>query len=41
MPQSRTLYVGIDVPNESIPAAYIAQEHGAEVTYGDGKEQRI
>jgi hypothetical protein len=40
MSQSRTLYLGPDVPNKSIAPAYIAQEHGAEVTEGDGKEQR-
>jgi transposase len=33
MPQSRTLYVGLDVHKESIAVAYVAQEHGAEVTY--------
>jgi transposase len=32
MPQSSTLYVGLDVHKESIAVAYIAQEHGAEVT---------
>jgi transposase len=32
MPQSSTLYVGLDVHQESIAVAYIAQEHGAEVT---------
>ena len=32
MSQSRTLYLGIDVPNKSIAPAYIVQEHGAEVT---------
>ena len=31
MPQSRTLYVGLDVHKESIAVAYVAQEHGAEV----------
>jgi transposase len=31
MPQSRTLYVGMDVHKESIAVAYVAQEHGAEV----------
>jgi transposase len=33
MPQSSTLYVGLDVHQESIAVAYVAQEHGAEVTY--------
>jgi transposase len=33
MPQSSTLYVGLDVHKESIAVAYVAQEHGAEVTY--------
>jgi transposase len=32
MPQSSTFYVGLDVHKESIAVAYIAQEHGAEVT---------
>jgi transposase len=32
MPQSSTLYVGLDVHKESIAVAYVAQEHGAEVT---------
>ena len=31
MPQSSTLYVGMDVHKESIAVAYVAQEHGAEV----------
>ena len=31
MSQSRTLYVGMDVHNESIAVAYVAQEDGAEV----------
>ena len=31
MPQSSTLYVGLDVHKESIAVAYVAQEHGAEV----------
>jgi transposase len=33
MPQSRTLDVGLDVQKESIAVAYVAQDHGAEVTY--------
>jgi transposase len=33
MPQSSTLYVGLDVHKESIAVAYVAQDHGAEVTY--------
>jgi transposase len=32
MHQSSTLYIGLDVHKESIAVAYIAQEHGAEVT---------
>jgi transposase len=31
MPQSSTLYVGLDVHKESIAVAYVAQGHGAEV----------
>ena len=31
MPQSRTLYIGLDVHKESIAVAYVAQEHHAEV----------
>jgi transposase len=31
MPQSSTLYVGLDVPKDSMAVAYAAQEHGAEV----------
>jgi hypothetical protein len=31
MPQSRTLYVGLDVHTESIAVASVAQAHGAEV----------
>jgi transposase len=31
MPQSHTLYVGMDVPKESSAVAYVAQEFGAEV----------
>jgi transposase len=33
MPQSSTLYVGLDVHKESIAVAYIAKEHHAEVVY--------
>ena len=33
MHQSSTLYVGLDVHKESIAVAYVAQDHGAEVTY--------
>ena len=33
MPQSSTLYVGLDVHKESIAVAYVAQEHHAEVVY--------
>jgi transposase len=33
MPQSSTLYVGLDVHKDSIAVAYVAQEHGAEVIY--------
>jgi transposase len=33
MSQSSTLYIGMDVHKDSIAVAYIAQEHGAEVTY--------
>jgi transposase len=32
MPQSTTLYVGLDVHKDAIAVAYVAQEHGAEVT---------
>ena len=31
--QSNTLFLGMDVHKESIAVAYVAQEHGAEVTY--------
>jgi transposase len=31
MQQSSTLYVGLDVPKESIAVASVAQEYGAEV----------
>jgi Transposase len=33
MRQSNTLYVGLDVHKDSIAVAYVAQEHGAEVTF--------
>src|ERR671925_1147497 len=33
MSQSSTLFIGMDVHKETIAVAYIAQEHGAEVTY--------
>jgi transposase len=33
MPQSTTLYVGMDVHKESIAVAYVAQDHGAEVVF--------
>src|SRR6266508_3426072 len=33
MSQSSTLFIGMDVHNDSIAVAYVAQEHGAEVTY--------
>jgi transposase len=33
MSQSRTLVIGMDVHKETIAVAYIAQDHGAEVTY--------
>jgi transposase len=33
MPQSRTLYVGMDVHQGAIAVASVAQDHGAEVTY--------
>ena len=33
MPQSSTLYVGMDVHKDSIAVAYVAQEHDAEVVY--------
>jgi transposase len=33
MPQSSTLYVGLDVHKESIAVAYVAQAHDAEVIY--------
>jgi transposase len=33
MSQSSTLYIGLDVHQDSIAVAYVAEEHGAEVTY--------
>jgi transposase len=33
MPQSTTLYVGMDVHKESLAVAYVAQDHGAEVVF--------
>jgi transposase len=33
MSHSRTLYVGMDVQKDSIAVAYVAPDHGAEVTY--------
>jgi transposase len=33
MRQSRTLYIGWDVHQDSIAVAYVAQEHGAAVIY--------
>ena len=33
MSQSSTLYIGLDVHKEAIAVAYVAQDHGAEVTY--------
>jgi transposase len=33
MPQSRTLYVGLDVHKDSIAVAYVAKDHEAEVIY--------
>ena len=33
MAQSSTLFIGMDVHKDSIAVAYIAQAHGAEVTY--------
>jgi hypothetical protein len=33
MAQSSTLFIGMDVHKDSIAVAYIAQDHGAEVTY--------
>jgi hypothetical protein len=33
MSQSRILFIGMDVHKDSIAVAYVAQDHGAEVTY--------
>src|SRR5262249_3046695 len=33
MSQSSTLFIGMDVHKETIAVAYVAQDHGAEVTY--------
>jgi transposase len=33
MSQSRTLDIGMDVHKDSMAVAYVAQDHGAEVTY--------
>src|ERR671918_1558566 len=33
MSQSSTLFIGMDVHKDSIAVAYVAQDHGAEVTY--------
>jgi hypothetical protein len=33
MSQSRTLCIGMDVHKETIAVAYVAQDHGAAVTY--------
>ena len=33
MSQSSTLYIGLDVHKDAIAVAYVAEEHGAEVTY--------
>ena len=33
MAQSSTLFIGMDVHKDTIAVAYIAQAHGAEVTY--------
>ena len=32
MSQSRTLFIGMEVHQASIAGAYVAQDHGAEVT---------
>jgi transposase len=33
MSQSSTLFIGIDVHKDSMAVTYVAQDHGAEVTY--------
>src|SRR5262249_5572755 len=33
MAQSSTLFIGMEVHKDTIAVAYVAQEHGAEVTY--------
>ena len=33
MAQFSTLFIGMDVHKDSIAVAYVAQEHGSEVTY--------
>jgi transposase len=33
MSQSSTLFIGMDVHKDSIAVAYVAQDHGAEITY--------
>jgi transposase len=33
MSQSSTLFIGMDVHQETIAVAYVAQDHGAEVTF--------
>jgi hypothetical protein len=33
MSQSITLFIGMDVHKDSMAVAYVAQDHGAEVTY--------
>src|SRR5262245_3132010 len=33
MSQPTTLYIGMDVHKDAIVVAYVAQDHGAEVTY--------
>jgi transposase len=33
MRHSSTLYIGMDVHTDSMAVAYVAHEHGAEVTY--------
>jgi hypothetical protein len=35
MSQSSTLYIGMAVHKDTIAVAYVAQDHGAEVTYLD------